>query len=472
MSRLQKLENEVARTLSELCEPQESWIPKQRDTDHNVLIVGAGQSGIAAAFALRRKGIQAAIVDAEKEGNEGVWLRRARMPTLRTPKDRPGPELGILPLSFKSWFIACNDEKAYAAMVRIPRTTWANYLTWFRKVLAIQIRFSTRVLSVHAAGENLRVTLESAGVRLTETTRKLVLATGLIGGGTRNLPTVIAANLPRHLYSHTDEPIDFTLLRGKSVGILGASASGFDAAGTALEHGALAVRLFCRASDLAHGTRYRWADYVGVDYFHLLPDQDRWNIAKLYLERGNHPPPSSIERVAGYQNFRLHLGAPWKQVTSNEGKIFVNASGETFVFDFVIAATGFVHDPRLCPELAEISDKICLWQNRFLPSPGEQDPRLGSYPYLGPEFQYQEKIPGTAPFVKNIHVLNTAALLSHLRIVGDIKCLSFTSEKLASGIARDLFLADKEYHLKLLASPTRDELTGEEYKKLVWRGPR
>lgn len=472
MSRLQKFEEEVARLLAELYGAVEPWSPKQPDVDHDVLIVGAGQSGIAAAFALRRKGIQAAIIDAEEEGREGVWLERAHMPTLRTPKDRPGPELGIAPLSFKSWFIANNDERTYAEMVRIPRASWAEYLSWFRKVLAVQIRFSTRLESIHAAGDNLSVTLDDNGVRLTETTRKLVLATGLIGGGTRNIPTVIIDNLPRHLYSHTDEPIEFTSLQGKNIGVLGASASGFDVAGTALEHGAASARLFCRAADLAHGTRYRWADYVGADYFHLLPDDDRWNIAKLYLERGSHPPPSSIERAARFQEFTLHLGSPWDQVKTEAGKIIVNAKGETFTFDFVIAATGFVHDPRLCPEFSEIADQICLWRDRFTPPPDDQDAILMNYPYLGPEFQYQEKNPGTAPFVRNIHVLNTAALLSHLRIVGDIKCLGFTSEKLASGIARDLFLTDKEHHLKLLASPIREELTGEEYENLIWHGPR
>ncbi len=40
----------------------------------------------------------------------------------------------------------------------------------------------------------------------------------------------------------------------------------------------------------------------------------------------------------------------------------------------------------------------------------------------------------------NIHVINQSALLSLLRIVGDIKFLGFTAERVAAGVrVRDLF---------------------------------
>src|SRR5947209_7695605 len=77
-------------------DPQ-NWVPEHPGIDHNVVIVGGGQSGCAFAFALRRAGIgKVALIDmAPTEEAAGVWLNAARMNVLRTPKTLPGPELGI-----------------------------------------------------------------------------------------------------------------------------------------------------------------------------------------------------------------------------------------------------------------------------------------------------------------------------------------------------------------------------------------
>jgi len=37
------------------------------------------------------------------EGREGVWVTFARMPTLRSPKDQTGPDLGLPSLTFEAW---------------------------------------------------------------------------------------------------------------------------------------------------------------------------------------------------------------------------------------------------------------------------------------------------------------------------------------------------------------------------------
>ena len=80
-------------------DPQ-NWVPDRPGIDHNVMIVGGGQSGCAFAFALRRAGIgKVAVIDmAEDEARAGVWLNAARMNVLRTPKTLPGPEYGIAAL--------------------------------------------------------------------------------------------------------------------------------------------------------------------------------------------------------------------------------------------------------------------------------------------------------------------------------------------------------------------------------------
>lgn len=77
-------------------DPQ-NWIPDRQGIDHNVAIIGGGQSGSAFALALRRAGIgKVTLIDAAGDAaSSGPWLSSARMNKLRTPKRLPGPELGL-----------------------------------------------------------------------------------------------------------------------------------------------------------------------------------------------------------------------------------------------------------------------------------------------------------------------------------------------------------------------------------------
>ena len=103
-------------------DPQ-NWVPDRPGIDHNVVVVGGGQSGCAFAFALRRAGIgKVSVIDgAEDEARAGVWLNAARMNVLRTPKTVPGPELGIPALRFQAWYEAREGRAAYERLERIPR---------------------------------------------------------------------------------------------------------------------------------------------------------------------------------------------------------------------------------------------------------------------------------------------------------------------------------------------------------------
>ena len=78
----------------------------------------------------------------------------------------------------------------------------------------------------------------------------MVLATGIQGGGEWHVPGFIKAAVPRRLYAHTSEPIDFEALRGKRVAILGGGASAFDNAQHALGLGAGEVHVYVRRQEL------------------------------------------------------------------------------------------------------------------------------------------------------------------------------------------------------------------------------
>ena len=94
-----------ARTALRLMGPDPAnWVPERPGIDHNVAIIGGGQSGCAVSWALRRAGIgKTTILEAAgDEDRTGIWLNAARMNMLRTPKGLPGPELGITALGFQS----------------------------------------------------------------------------------------------------------------------------------------------------------------------------------------------------------------------------------------------------------------------------------------------------------------------------------------------------------------------------------
>src|SRR3954451_19954815 len=329
-------------------DPQ-NWVPERigvdgHPIDHNVVIVGGGQSGCAFAWALRRAGIgRVAVIDmAADENRAGVWRNAARMTVLRTPKTLPGPELGIPALSFQAWYEARHGGASYQSFARIPREAWAEYLVWYRRFLGIDVRYRTRLLRIEPAQDFFRLHLDSEHGATVETARKLILANGVTGNGGPYVPPVLSENLPRALYAHTADPIDFASLRGKRVAVIGGAASAFDAAGVALEQGAASVHLFGRRASLAATPISRVRGYPGAyDNYGDLPDDVRWHQAIRFRRAGSTAPADAIDRVLRFANFRLHLAAPWQRASVEDGMIEARAGGEDWRFDFAIAGTGY-----------------------------------------------------------------------------------------------------------------------------------
>lgn len=440
------------------------WVPERPEFDHDVLIVGGGQTGIAVAFALRRAGIaRTSVIDAAPAGREGVWRNTARMRTLRSAKTLPGPEVGIAPLSFRAWYEAKFGPAAYEALVRCGREDWADYVEWFRMTVQVPVRNEVRLLRIEPLSEGFRVHLSDHGVETAETARKIVLATGMAGGGRPHMPALLAA-LPAHLRLHSEQEIDFGALRGKRIGILGAASAAFDAAATAIERGARSADLFCRSPDLNRVNTLKAMSYAGVlDNFHDLPDAARWELMSFYRRRAVGPIADTVRRATDLPAFRLHLGEGWTAARpEGEGVDIVTPRG-TYRFDVVIAGTGYDVDLATRPELAGIAGHIALWRDRYAPPPGLESASLGLSPYLDGGFAFQEKAPGEAPYLKDIHCYNMAATTSHARGAGDIGSLKHGVPRLVRAISRDLFLADQPLHMVRLQSFNEPDLTGEEY---------
>jgi FAD-dependent urate hydroxylase len=448
-----------------------SWVPKRPGIDHNVAIIGGGQSGIAFAFALRRAGIgDVAVFDAAADAaHAGVWLTRARMNKLRTPKVVPGPELGLPGLSFQAWFEATRGVDAYTALDRIPRADWAAYLAWFREILATPVRYRTRLLRIEPATDHFRLHLEVDGRATIETARKVILANGVGGGGGPNIPAVLSSNLPTTFYAHTSQDIDFNALRGKSVAVIGAAASAFDAAAVALESGATDVHLFARRESLPSLPVIRARIYPGAyDNYYSLPDELRWRQAVRFYQAGSTPPVDAIERVVRFPNFHLHLSSKWQSARIYDSQIVADTGDGTFHFDFAIAGTGYFVDPQARPEFTDFANEIARWLDRFTPRVGEEHETLAAYPYLGAAHEYLEQTPGRAPYLRDIHVFNPTGFVSHGLPVGDILSFKRDVPAIVARISHDLFLADLGVHDQRINGVIAEDFGRELYARSVW----
>lgn len=448
-----------------------NWVPDRPGIDHNVLIVGGGQTGSALSFALRRAGIgKVSVIDAApNEAQAGIWLTAARMKLLRTPKNLAGPELGIPELGFQSWYEARHSADGYAALDRIPRVTWAEYLAWYRRFLGIAIRYDTNLLRIEPADGHFRLHLGIGGDTSVETARKIVLATGFTGNGGAYAPPELSG-LPTDRWSHTQDAIHFERLRGKMVAVLGAAAAAFDAAGVALEHGAAAVHLFSRRDAIASVPITRVRGYPGAyDNYRQLPDAIRWYQATRFRQWGSTPTIDAIERAVAFPNFHLHLGAPWREAYVESGQIVAQAADGTHRFDHVIAGTGYFVDPAARPEIAGFANQILLWRDKYTPPADQADAFLDSHPYLGEAHEYLEKTPGAAPYLRDIHVHNPAGFVSFGLPIGDVPSMRRDLPLVTARISRDLFLADLDHHAQRMNGTLPPDFPPEVYAKSVWK---
>lgn len=452
----------------------DNWVPDRAGIDHNVVIVGGGQTGAAFAFALRRAGIgKVSVIDAAAdEAGAGVWLNRARMNKLRTPKTLTGPELSVAGLSFQAWFEARWGAAVYADIDRIPRARWAEYLGWYRHFLKIPIRYGTRLARIEPVDSHFRLRLlNAAGEEHVETARKVILCNGVAGNGAAQIPAVLHEDLPRSLYAHTSEAIDFNALKGKVVAVIGGAASAFDAAATALETGAAQAHLFVHRAAISAVPITRTRAYPGAyDNYPALPDAVRWRQALRFRQAGSTPPVDAVERVTKHPNFHLHPGAAWSHASAEGGRIVARVGNEQFHFDFAIAGTGYLIDPAVRPELSSVSKDILLWRDRYVPQDHERDDYLGAHPYLGAALEYLEKIPGMAPHLANLHVYNPAGLVSFGVPVGDVPSMKRDIPAVVSRISRDLFLADLDRHEARLNGDVPPDFSETLYAHSVWQG--
>jgi len=466
---LAALEERLRQDLSWLELPAKSWVPPRVADGKpvvDVVIIGGGMAGLVASGMLKRLGVANHVVlDKAPAGKEGPWVTFARMRTLRSPKQLTGPAMGLPALTFRAYYEARFGREAWAALDRAPREIWMEYLIWYRKVLALPVRNGVTVDAVLPRADGmLDLPCTAEGVEETIVARHVVLATGRDGLGGPFVPD-IAGNIGRKYWAHTAEDIDFAALRGKRVGVVGAGASAMDNAASALEAGAVRLDMFVRRKELPRINKFTGIGSQGVVHgFAGLPDEWKWRFLHYAMGQQTPPPRPSVLRVSAFGQAHLHLESPVSGLEQEGDHIVVTTPRGRYPLDFLIFGTGFKIDLSNRPELAAFEKHIRLWRDRFPTPAGMANGELEGSPDLGNAFEFLEREPGACPTLANIHCFNFPATLSHGKLTGDIPAISEGADRLARGIVRALFVADREKHFADLQAFDTPELLGDEWR--------
>lgn len=455
---LAALTRQVERELQLLDYPRRPWLTPRTGRSgqpiYDVVIVGAGQSGLTAAFGLARERIgNVLVVDRNPLDRAGPWLNFARMRTLRTPKYLTGPDLGIPSLTPRAYYEAQFGDGSWESLGLIPKELWASYLSWYRRTLRIPVEPETTVGALEHDAEQrcFMVPCQGPNGQKTLLARRVVLATGIDGSGEWRVPSAVSEALPRRFYAHTRDDIDFEALRGKRVAVLGAGASGFDNAATALERGAAEVHLLFRRQKLVNVNAYRWAEFVGFLKHHAdLPDAEKWRFILQMLRMGQLPPADTLARAREIPGFYLHPGSGWKQLALRGEQVEISTDSGALSVDFVIVATGFVTDLATRPELSRFEPHIARWADRYTPPAAERHEDLLRHPYLGTGFEFTERQPGEAPYLSHLYNYTFGGLLSLGLGGASISGLKYSAARLVSGITRSFFLEDSAAYFQSL----------------------
>ena len=464
---LNLLNKQVKKDLSYLNYQGENWVlPMTHPEGHvyDVIIVGGGQSGLGAAFGLLKERISnILVIDENEEGFEGPWETYARMITLRTPKHLTSIDLGVPSLTYRSWWEAQFGSESWEKVDKIPRSDWMNYLRWYRKVLNIPVRNKVKLSLIEPMEEGIHRLHIKNKEKLTDTllARKVILATGIQGGGEWHIPSLITKNLPTNLYAHTSQQIDFAELQGKKVGILGGGASAFDNAHFALTKGIVEAHVFVRRKELPRINPIRQMEVSGIiERFHSLSDQEKYEAISHFFKHNQPPTNDTFNRASSCPGFRLHLDSPWLDVKYTEDGVIVTTPHAQFNFDFLIISTGLLTDPALRPELKLIEKNIARWSDRYKAPKEIANPVLDAHPYLSPGFAFLDRNVKGPKQAYGIFAYNYSALISCGITASALSGMKYGIPKLVTAVADQLFLDDKEEILNNFYNYSEQEFIG------------
>ncbi|MED1605233.1 NAD(P)-binding domain-containing protein [Cytobacillus kochii] len=445
----------------------DTWVPQTKHIKnhvYDVVIVGGGQSGLGAGFALLREKItNFLIIDENHEGYEGPWETYARMVTLRTPKHITSIDLGLPSLTFRAWWEAQTGKNGWDQVDKIPRQDWMNYLRWYRKVLRLPVINDVKLQLI----EPLEGGLHRLHINQTEEpaapllARKVILATGIQGGGEWHIPSLVSENLPKNFYAHTSKNIDFNSLKNKKIAILGGGASAFDNANYALSSGVAEAHIFVRRKEMPRINPIRQMEASGmIERYHSLSDVDKYTVMTHFFQNNQPPTNDTYNRASAWPGFNLHLDSPWQEVSQANNQVVVTTPHGSFSFDYLIISTGLFTDPALRPELKLVEKYIARWEDKYHPPKNSASPVLDAHPYLSTGYSFTSRDKEGEKYLHGLYTFNYSALISCGITAAALSGMKFGLPRLAKAIADELFQDHKEQILQDYFDYQVTEFTG------------
>lgn len=449
----------------------QSWVVPASTSDglrvHDVVVVGAGQNGLALAYQLKLRGVRRiAVVDRQRPDRPGPWSSFARMARLRTPKSVPGPDCGNPLLSFRTWFRSAYSAAEYDSFEFIALPHWREYLAWFRRVLDIGTVNEVEVTDIEWDGAHRYFRLRTDGPAVFAA-RKVCLATGITAAGHWDVPAELAGELPRAAYYAAWEEIPWPRLAGADIAVVGAGASGFDNAAAAVAAGCRSVTVIGRRQfpkkdvyfELWHGRDDGAAvpteagtppadqlDALLAHHVELADDDHRRLMAALFRHGRSPANPDFLSRVSELDRMTIREDWPVDRIEHDPatGKVRISGGGRSQDFDLVVFATGPRGGLQHRPELRRVAASTLTWGDLAGP-PGELD--LDTCPKLTPYYQLQPK-PGLV--ADELHHLYCLAEPVHATV--GLQSVQHVVPKVAAHIAATLYREQVTDTIELMAA--------------------
>lgn len=328
----------------------------------DVVVIGAGPHGLAAASRLRRAGIEHHVIGDPMS----FWRTMPRGMLLRSNWTATSIAEYDGPLSLESY----RNQSGRDLHLPIPLDVFLDYGTWVQQQVLPEVD-RRRVEVVHRSGDGFSLHLEDASVLHA---RRVVVAAGI--ADFVHLPEV-AQGLPSELVSHTSQHRDLSRFRGRSVLVVGLGQSALESAALLNEAGA-EVEVVGRRKAITwlHGGKYHRKLGRFVPLFYAPTD-----VGPLGLSRVVAAPhlfrrlPRTVQDPLAYRAIRP-AAAAWlaprlapvpittgRRVTaltpSWDGVLAELDDGTKHQVDHVLFGTGYRVDVRRYPFLGpDLSDAV------------------------------------------------------------------------------------------------------------------
>ncbi|EKT63789.1 FAD-dependent oxidoreductase [Providencia burhodogranariea] len=461
------LEEQITKDLQYLNLPLNRWsLTDNQLDDHqiDVAIIGAGMSGVTAAFALKLQGIEAVVFDQADEGQEGPWQTPALMETLRSPKQVVGPALASPSLTFQAWFKAQFGDEEWEALDKIPRLQWGEYLQWFKAMTSPIVLNQYQLIDIELTAQGCTLTFQTPNGEQQYHALHVILATGMESFSEPNIPSFMD-EIPKAYWEHSYAGTDYSRFKNLDLGVVGYSAGAMDSSATALEHGAHSVELLIRANDMPRVNRGKVAGNPGFTHaYGRLTDAQKWHYSDYVVKAKTPAPHGSTLRVSRHKNAHFNFNTQVKQINVKENKLHVATTTGHYIFDYLILATGYRINWQKHTAFSKIAPFIRTWGEVYTPPTEEENSEFAFSPYLGHHFELQAKTEYNLPELSHIYCFNLAATLSMGPVIGLIPNTNTSAQKLAEHIAAQLYLANHEQHLARVKNSTEFELLGDEWQ--------